>query len=449
MRIKNHSVLVAVVLVFGFAAFTSCNKDNPPKEDPTYSTLKEALNDISLFSNIKENPDTGSEFDYKEQYSMFFTQDLDHSDEGGDTFRQKVCILFRGFDRPTIMVTEGYNFWGFRDAGDLGINLNANMVHVEHRNYGESYNEDFGRWEYQTIAQASADLHAVYQALKPIFKGKWMSAGTSKSAETSIAYAYFYPQDMDLAASFCGPFVQGLDDQRFGEYFFNEVGTAEERDLMKTGIRHALENGEEGLYSYVSQQVEDDGLRVPGYSEYVFNVFDTYFQVFQYYTQITGRKQYLEAMAADNEILATEVYTVLEDNRDEACRSYFVECAKEMGWQDNGYKYFQDLLEGTSFNKADVLPQVLEEEDRPVVKTYDGRVYEDIVNRFFFTSTCPLLLVYSHDDPWSAGKPETVGSNVKVVMNPIGSHSPYLNDPDYCSEATKKEVMDWVQTYIY
>ena len=134
MRIKNHSVLVAVVLVFGFAAFTSCNKDNPPKEDPTYSTLKEALNDISLFSNIKENPDTGSEFDYKEQYSMFFTQDLDHSDEGGDTFRQKVCILFRGFDHPTIMVTEGYYFWGFRDAGDLGINLNANMVHVEHRN---------------------------------------------------------------------------------------------------------------------------------------------------------------------------------------------------------------------------------------------------------------------------------------------------------------------------
>ena len=443
MRMKNRSLLLALILVFGLAAVTSCKRDDPPKEDPTYSTLMEALQDIRLISDIKEDPDS------KDQYSMFFTQDLDHSNDGGDAFQQKVGILFRGFDRPTIMVTEGYDFWGFGDAGDLGVNLNANMVHVEHRNYGESYNEDFGRWKYQTIAQASADLHAVYQALKPVFKGKWMSAGTSKSAETSIAYAYFYPYDMNLAASFCGPFVQGLDDQRFGEYIFNEVGTAEERELMKTGIRHALEDGEEGLYTVVSQLLEDDGQRAPAFSEYVFNVFDFYFQVFQYYTQNLGRKDYLEAIVASNEDLASCVCSVLEDNRDEAYRSYFVECAKEMGWQNNGYKYFQDLLEGTSFDVNDVLPQVLGEEDCWVVETYDGRVYEDIVKRFFFNSTCPLLLVYSHDDPWSAGKPEAVGPNVKVVVNPIGSHSPYLNDPDYCSEATKKEVMDWVQTYIY
>lgn len=30
----------------------------------------------------------------------------------------------------------------FNDAEDIGVNLNANMVHVEHRNFGESYNQD-------------------------------------------------------------------------------------------------------------------------------------------------------------------------------------------------------------------------------------------------------------------------------------------------------------------
>ena len=30
------------------------------------------------------------------------------------------------------------------------------MVHVEHRNFGESYNQDKGKWEYETSAQASA-----------------------------------------------------------------------------------------------------------------------------------------------------------------------------------------------------------------------------------------------------------------------------------------------------
>lgn len=72
-----------------------------------------------------------------------------------------------------------------------------------------------------------------------------------------------------------------------------------------------------------------------------------------------------------------------------------------------------------------------------------------IVNNFFLTSTVPLLLFYVHDDPWSAGMPVQTGSNVKLVVNPIGSHSPYLNDPALCPEATKQEVMRFVSTYIY
>ena len=134
------------------AVFTACTQDdNNDVVAPEYSTLKEALQDISLITMIKENPDTAAvtkkkmgELDYKEQYSMFFTQDLNHDDEGGDSFQQKVCILFRGFDRPTIFVTEGYDWDSFKDARDLGINLNANMVHVEHLNYGESFNQDKG-----------------------------------------------------------------------------------------------------------------------------------------------------------------------------------------------------------------------------------------------------------------------------------------------------------------
>ena len=110
---------------------------------------------IDCISDIKKNPDTAairkkSEglLDYKEQYSMSFRQNLNHDVPDGETFGQRVCILFRGFDRPTILVTEGYYWDEFKDAGDLGINLNANMVHVEHRNYGESCNGDQGQWQY-------------------------------------------------------------------------------------------------------------------------------------------------------------------------------------------------------------------------------------------------------------------------------------------------------------
>ncbi len=143
------------------------------------------------------------------------------------------------------------------------------------------------------------------------------------------------------------------------------------------------------------------------------------------------------------------VCTTIEENRDEAYYSYFVECAKQMGWQDNGYDYFSDLLEGTSFNRDDVLPFLLKESDRWLVEKYDGNPYGNIVNNFFVTTPCPLLLYYVKDDPWSAGQPTKTGPNVKKVVNPIGKHSPYMNDPAFCPEATKQEVMNFVSTYIY
>ena len=449
-------LLHIAILFCGSWLVSSCVvSDDNPVVTPEHATLKEALQGVDRISDIKENPDTAAIrkrteglLDYKEQYSMMFRQDLNHDVQGGETFEQRVCILFRGFDRPTILVTEGYYWDEFKDAGDLGINLDANMVHVEHRNYGESCNEDMGHWQYQTIAQASADLHAVYQALKPIFKGKWMSAGTSKSGETSISYAYCYPWDMNLAAAFCSPFVIGNNNERYGEYLFNEAGTAEEREWMKTGIRKALKDGEEGLYKTVCQQMETEGQRVPVYTEYVFNLFDSFFQTFQYTPQNDGRLEKLEEMATHDDVLVEEVGNAIEDNRDEAFYPFLVESAKEIGWQDNGYQYFADLLEGTSFNRDDVLPSILKPEDRWVIPTYDGSTYTDIVNNFFMTSTMPLLLFYVHDDPWSADMPKQVGPNVKLVVNPIGCHSPYLNDPKFCPVETKQEVMNFVSTYM-
>ena len=123
------------------------------------------------------------------------------------------------------------------------ITLFGGIFHVReqfYRNVGESFNQDKGKWEYETSAQVSADLHAVYQALKPIFKGRWMSAGTSKNGETSMDYAYYYPNDMNLAAAFGSPFNVSLNDKAYGQYLFNEVSTEELREVMKKSIRTTI-----------------------------------------------------------------------------------------------------------------------------------------------------------------------------------------------------------------
>lgn len=418
-------------------------------------SLEETLAANGLFFDIKENPDTAAmerkakgELDYQSQYRMFISQPVNHDQPDGDKFKQRVFILFRGYDCPTIMVTEGYKWFRFNDIEDLGINLNANMVHVEHRNFGESFNQDKGKWEYETSAQASADLHAVYQALKPIFKGKWMSAGTSKNGETSMDYAYYYPDDMDLAAAFCSPFEVSLTDKRFGEYLFNEAGTEELREMMKKGMRTALENGEEGLFLKVCERFEKEGTPVPTFAEYVFNITDVFFTTLQYNLP-SKHKEKIESIIKDDESLVTSITKSIKDNRDETFYTYWVDCAKMQGFPDNGYDYFADQLEGTSFKAENVLASLLKEEDRFVLKQYDNSLRVDMCENFFMNSTMPLLFYYSHDDPWSAGQPEKLGPNAKKVINPIGIHSSKINDPNYCPVDVKKEVMDFISTYIY
>ena len=448
---KNTLKLWMLLVITLSIASCTDNSDNPVVN----TTLEEALTNSHLFSDIKENPDKGAmekkkkgELDYLSQYSMFIEQPVNHNQPDAGKFKQKVSILFRGFDRPTILVTEGYDWSKFFDAEDIGINLKANMVHVEHRNFGESFNQDRGKWEYETSAQASADLHAVYQALKPTFKGKWMSFGTSKSGETSMDYAYYYPGDMDLAAAFCSPFNLSLDDKRFGEYLFNKVSTEEVRDVMAESIRSALENGEEGVYKKVCEALKKKNMPVPSFTEYVYNIFDTFFTMFQS-TPPSMHIKVLEAMVEEESSFVVAVSDNIADNRKESSYTYFVDCAKEQGFPNPGYDYFADLLEGTSFKAEDVVPSELHSEDRWLVKYYDGSVRTDMYKNFFVNSTVPLLFYYSKDDPWSAGKPEKIGPNAKMIINPVGIHSAKINDPLYCPANVKQEVMDYIRTYIY
>lgn len=450
---KFIHTLLGIIAVCG-VFMTSCTGDGP-EVDTDYKQLKQALAQIYGISSIEANPDTAAArkkaegmLDYKAQCSLLFTQDLNHEDEGGETFQQRVCIVFRGFDRPTILVTHGYYWPSFKDATDLGINLNANLVHVEHRNYGVSTNSDFGTWEYQTTAQAAADLHDVYQALKRVFPGKWISAGTSKNGENAMCYAYYYPDDMELAVAFCSPFMTSLDDQRFGHYLFEEIGSDLHRNLMRQGITNALTDGEDGMYMDLCRMMQSKGEKVPAFAEYVFNVFETYFQTFQYIPDHAQRKVILEKYANHSDSLMAGIYQYMVENREEMFYIYFVECAKQLGWLNEGYSYFANLLEGTGFRKEDVLPSLLNGADKELVATYDGTMYNDLVNNFFIHSTCPLLFYYAHDDPWTAGAPPQVGQNGKIVVNPMGKHISDLNDPNICPPAIKQEVMDYVYSCL-
>ena len=70
-------------------------------------------------------------------YELKVKQPIDHSDPSKGFFYQKAYLTHKGFDRPTVIITEGYN----RDQNrvyELTDLLHANQLDVEHRFFGES-----------------------------------------------------------------------------------------------------------------------------------------------------------------------------------------------------------------------------------------------------------------------------------------------------------------------
>jgi hypothetical protein len=156
----------------------------------------------------------------------------------------------------------------------------------------------------------------------------------------------------------------------------------------------------------------------------------------------------MQEMMDSNDVFVEKVIELIDDNRDETFAAYWPECAKEFGMIDSGYDYFADLLDGTSFDRNMVLPCLLKPEERHLVNTYDGTLVNEINSNFVMNPSCPLLLYYVRDDPWTIGKPAMVGPMTKLIVNPIGKHNSDLNDPALCPPEIKQKVVDFVQKYL-
>ena len=87
---------------------------------------------------------------YPEKYVVRITQQVDPKDPAAGTFTQRVIVGHVGYDRPTIIVTEGYGAayaLNPRYQEELSKLLNANLVFVEYRYFLESTPEP-KNWDY-------------------------------------------------------------------------------------------------------------------------------------------------------------------------------------------------------------------------------------------------------------------------------------------------------------
>lgn len=177
------------------------------------------------------------------RYELQIRQPLDHQHPEKGYFYQRAVLLHKGFDRPSVIETQGY--WLPRGSSEVEKLLDANDINVEYRFYGKSL-PDAMQWEYLTIEQATADLHAINQLFRNIYHGKWVSTGISKGGETTLYYKYFYPGDVDIALPYVAPLDNAFEDERL-YHFFDTAGTADCRQRLFQLQVYLLQHEQEAI----------------------------------------------------------------------------------------------------------------------------------------------------------------------------------------------------------
>jgi len=74
---------------------------------------------------------------FQSKYEIKLIQPLDHENPEAGFFQQRMFLSHAGFDKPMVLVTEGYSA-GKNYVRELAEILDANELQVEYRLFGES-----------------------------------------------------------------------------------------------------------------------------------------------------------------------------------------------------------------------------------------------------------------------------------------------------------------------
>lgn len=192
---------------------------------------------------------------YESAYALKIKQPLDHNNPSKGFFYQRVFLSHKGFDSPTVMVTNGYSK-NANNLTEVALLLKANQLNIEHRYFGKSVPDSID-YQYLNLEQVAEDLHHINEIFRSIYNEKWISTGISKGGQTTIFYRYFYPEDVDVSIPYVAPLNESLEDQRIYT-FLDTVGSDECRTAIKALQKRILQEREAVLpllrwYTYGAQ----------------------------------------------------------------------------------------------------------------------------------------------------------------------------------------------------
>lgn len=427
MHIRYAALLLFVLLSASASSFAQ-------------TVLEQKINAISAIKEIR--PLETSEF--SEKYVTYFTQPLDHRHPEKGSFRQRVIVSHVGFDRPTVIVTEGYGAaYALRSQyrEELSKLLNANMIFVEYRYFLESTPEPKD-WQYLTAENSADDLHAITTAFKNIYPGKWIATGISKGGQTTLLYRTFYPDDVDISVPYVAPLCYGVEDGRH-EPFLHKVSTPENRKKIEDFQLEALKRKATLLPRFEKYCTEKNySFRAPIEEIYDYSVLEYSFALWQWGTPISS----IPATTASDDEIFSHLLAISEPEyftADSPNASFFVQAARELGYYGydvQPFKQYLSIQSSEGYLHRLMLPEELK--DMPFDKTLSKKI-----TKFLKKQDPKMIFIYGQNDPWTAAGVTWLKNkkNIHVFIQPNGSHLARIST---LPEAEKAEVMELINEWL-
>lgn len=429
-----HSLILRALMIFLLPLQLACAADLP-------TGLLQKLQALPGISNVKP-----LESDiYPQKYVFFINQALDPDHPEAGTFKQRVILAHVGFDRPTVLVTEGYAAHyatNPRYQEELSKLFNTNLVFVEYRYFGKSIPIPCN-WDYLTVKNSLYDLHNVITTLKQLYGQKWISTGISKGGQTTLFYRAYFPDDVDISVPYVAPLNQSPEDGRHESFIAQKVSTPENRKRVQEFQLEVLKRKDRLLPIFEKYCIQKGyTFRIPITEVYDFNVLEYSFALWQWGTPIDK----IPTVNMNDETIFKHFIAICEPNyfsEQSPYPSFNVQAAKELGYYGYDIKPFRKYL--TIKSSRDYLRKVMLPPELSTIK-FDPTLYNKVM-AFLKGNDPEMIYIYGSDDPWTASGVTWLENkkNMKVYILPGGSHTTRIGSFDpQTQEEIKTQIQNWL-----
>ncbi len=334
---------------------------------------------------------------YKEFYIVMLPQAVNHADPAGPTFKQRIFVGHEGFDRPTVMETEGYGAEWVTPRGRTEVTklLHGNQLYVEHRYFGPSTPDPLD-WKYLTSEQDAGDYHYIRTLFGQVYKGKWVATGVSKGGQTATEYKVFYPDDVDVTIPYVAPINYERLDTRIDEHF-NKVGTRKQRKHIKN-IQLYLFQNKPNVLAYWQKLAEKDEFKftsIDQESAFDYSVLEYPFSFWQY-TADAATLPDLRSTTPDK--MAAYLYRIVSPYwYTDAAKAYEAagyQFYTQLGYYEYDERPFSKYLKNKDYPNSVFVPKGV-----PII--WDPS-YQQKLKKFIDGKPQHMIYIYGESDPWGA-----------------------------------------------